>query len=313
MKIKQLHYFMAIAEYLNYRTASDAADVSPSLLSQQMVSLEEELGVPLFTRNKKSVALTPAGEELKRAFPELEKTLKETMGILHRMQESRVEVYALHVGYENFFVRNIILAFDGLLKERHPDIQGIYKQYTLKELFRELESGRIDLAFAVLPSDLVTDEMQVRLIREEELVMVVHKKLYERYCRQDIWQIAKYKPLCGYVYNLFGTDIIKDLHKQSGIRPKLKLCEDIDEMLTYVESGMGYTILPRIYIESRRNEGLATICELPDVEGKKLCLTLVHRNDFFAKSMPELEEIVRRIAPGRPKCSSCNIRYCALH
>src|SRR5579884_4154568 len=63
MEFYQLTYFLAAAQTQNFRKAAELCLVAQSALSRQIAALEDELEVELFTRNKKRVALTPAGQE----------------------------------------------------------------------------------------------------------------------------------------------------------------------------------------------------------------------------------------------------------
>lgn len=63
MEFHQLTYFLAAAQTQNFRKAAELCLVAQSALSRQIAALEDELEVALFTRNKKRVALTVAGQE----------------------------------------------------------------------------------------------------------------------------------------------------------------------------------------------------------------------------------------------------------
>ena len=63
MELYQLEYVLALANYQNFSKAAGEINVSQSALSHGIKKLEKQLGVELFVRNKKSVALTEAGEE----------------------------------------------------------------------------------------------------------------------------------------------------------------------------------------------------------------------------------------------------------
>ncbi|ANB72217.1 hypothetical protein AYM40_07445 [Paraburkholderia phytofirmans OLGA172] len=62
MDLKQLRYFVALAENLHFSKAAEALDIAPSALSMQLQSLEKELQVQLVARTKRSVELTTAGQ-----------------------------------------------------------------------------------------------------------------------------------------------------------------------------------------------------------------------------------------------------------
>ncbi|MBZ9558960.1 MULTISPECIES: HTH-type transcriptional activator IlvY [Modicisalibacter] len=66
MDLRPLHHFLALAETLHFGRASDACHVSPSTLSRTIQQLEASLGVALFERDNRSVALTHAGRLFQR-------------------------------------------------------------------------------------------------------------------------------------------------------------------------------------------------------------------------------------------------------
>ena len=61
MQIRQLEYFIAVSESLNFTMAAKQFFISQSAISQQIRALEEELGFPLFERTNRTVLLTASG------------------------------------------------------------------------------------------------------------------------------------------------------------------------------------------------------------------------------------------------------------
>ncbi|MEY9895757.1 DNA-binding transcriptional LysR family regulator [Catenulispora sp. MAP5-51] len=79
MELRQLQYFVVVAEELNFRRAADRLFIAGPSLSQQIKALEHDLGVRLFDRDRRSVTLTPAGAAL----------LPHTRSLLERAEDLR--------------------------------------------------------------------------------------------------------------------------------------------------------------------------------------------------------------------------------
>jgi len=90
MELHHLHYFIAVAEELNFSRAAERLHIAQPPLSQQIRQLEGELGFSLFHRTKRKVELTKAGE----AFLEDAQQLLRQLGaaVQRGQQRSRGEV-----------------------------------------------------------------------------------------------------------------------------------------------------------------------------------------------------------------------------
>ncbi|RZL47219.1 MAG: LysR family transcriptional regulator [Pedobacter sp.] len=99
MNIQQIKYFLALAGKLHYWNTAAEMNITQSALTRQIQSLESELGVLLFERNKRNVKLTPAGKFLRDKW----------------------EVQLSEIEYIHQFAKLIHLGESGTIKIAHPD------------------------------------------------------------------------------------------------------------------------------------------------------------------------------------------------
>jgi DNA-binding transcriptional LysR family regulator len=99
MNLQQIKYFLALSGELHYWNTAAKMNITQSALSRQIQSLENELGLLLFERNKRNVKLTPAGRFLKDKW----------------------EVQLSEIEYIHQSAKQIHLGESGTIKIAHPD------------------------------------------------------------------------------------------------------------------------------------------------------------------------------------------------
>ncbi len=142
---RQLRYFMELAKCLNFTKAAMNLYLAQPALSQQIADLEKQLGVTLFERNSRTVILTPAGEILQKACPEI---LAKLEGIEQQLLRAKAGLRGhIKIGY-NVVFQPILTGILQEFRRVYPDIVPDLFSGSLNELRRALESGETDVAFS---------------------------------------------------------------------------------------------------------------------------------------------------------------------
>lgn len=152
MNLKQLQYFLTIAELEHYTQAAKKLYVSQSTLSHAIQELETELNVKLFTRKGRNVKLTKYGELF---FPHVQKTLESLETGISTLQEY-INPNSGTVTLSGFpslaqFLPDIIVRY--LSETNRVGVRFQFSQDSFYVIQDRLLSGKIDLAFATWIDD----------------------------------------------------------------------------------------------------------------------------------------------------------------
>src|SRR5699024_7371542 len=169
MELRQLEYFMAVCKELHFTRAAEQLNIAQPTLSQQIRSLEDEVGIPLFDRIGKKTVLTEAGKILLRhsekIFFEMDQAQAELKD-LHGLQRGKLVVGSL-LTCVNYLLPPAILKF----KQLYPNIELSILGMRAGKIERGLVENELDLGITFLPTD--DEEMASIPLYSEELTLVV--------------------------------------------------------------------------------------------------------------------------------------------
>ena len=145
MDLKQLRYFVAVAEELHFGRAAARLFISQPALSFDIKKLESQLDIQLLNRNNKSVSLTNAGQVL----------LDEARYLLLRAEQARHLtrrsaqgfVGRLSVGFVNSILHRGLPQAVRIFEQQHPDTEIVLMEMNSAEQVQALQRGQIDIGF----------------------------------------------------------------------------------------------------------------------------------------------------------------------
>ena len=149
MELRQLRYFVAVAEELNFTKAAARLRVAQPALSRQIQGLEDELGVDLFTRSPRGVTLTAEGKLL----------LEEARDLIRRAEQAAFRVQALargddgvlQIGYAPSLAVEVLPPALAAFQAAAPKVKLVLHDMTSNEMVAGLRDGSLDLAIMVGP------------------------------------------------------------------------------------------------------------------------------------------------------------------
>lgn len=169
MNLRDLRYFIALAETRHFGRAAEACFVSQPTLSTQLKKLEEELGVTLFERAPRNILLTPAGEQILRHA-------KLALSHVGTMQEiakhtKDPESASIRLGIFPTLAPYLLPHVVPKLRKRFPNLELLLIEEKTEILIHQLRDGRIDAA--ILAEPLIEEQFESMHLFTEPFVLAL--------------------------------------------------------------------------------------------------------------------------------------------
>ena len=244
MDLRQIHYFVAIAERGSISAASACIHIAQPALSAQLAALENELGVALFTRHRRGVTLTEAGE----VFFEHAEKIVEAMAaarsaVLSIASQPKGEVtFGLPVTTSMLMTVPIVEQ----VRARYPDIKLNIVDGMSGDIFGWLLEGRLDVA--ILYGAERPPQVRAKPIASDALYLIGHENALTR-GRETIGfcELAKFPLLHNSPTRSRLRQLMDEMARKLGC--PLRYAGEIDsvpQLKLLVYRGRGFTVLPKI-------------------------------------------------------------------
>jgi len=146
VEIRQLRYFVSAAGHLNFTKAAKECFIVQSSMTEQIANLESELGVKLFDRQRKGLALTEAG---KFFLPRAKAVLAEAERGKDEMESFRAGYRSLlRIGYHGELFKTDLIRTLKAYRQELPAVRVALRQLPQGELLEGLRDGQFDMILA---------------------------------------------------------------------------------------------------------------------------------------------------------------------
>ena len=248
MDLRALRYFAAVAETGHMTRAAERLGIQQPPLSQQIKTLERELGMALFKRHPRGMALTDAGRrfqaEALRMLQDME-AMKQRMARVARGQEGELAIGFTSSAAAHRFMPDALRAF----RQSHPGVALKLRENNAAELTEALAAGRLHCGLLRMPVARPDGLRFETLLREPVLVAMPrdHRLASDeqgaalslaQLCEEGL--ILVRRPGAPGLY----AELLALCHAQ-GLQPRV--VAEVDRMMTnlnLVAAGVGLSVVP---------------------------------------------------------------------
>lgn len=243
MELRHLYYFKAVAEELNYRKASERLFISQPGLSRQIKQLEEMLGVQLFDRDKKHVALTASGAFFKEEVDFVLNHLELIKSQLKLIDAGKIG--ELRVGFLGSASNRILPGLLAKLNAYQPLISTSLEELSNSMQVEMIQKDKLDLGFVRMAS--VPEGLEMKTVLRDSFSLVVPEN--HPIGVADFRSVNQFKDesfiLFSSDYSNLYFEQIMSIYRDAGFSPKIRH-KSVHALTIFklVEIGLGVAIIP---------------------------------------------------------------------
>lgn len=300
MDLRQLRYFIAVAEAGGFRRAAERLHITQPPLSLQIQSLERDLGVVLFERGARVTRLTAAGQALLRRGRAILASVDEAQ--LETTRVGRGETGRLVLGVMSAALLGRLPPLLGKFRERAPDVAIVIEQRSPQEQIVAIASGEIDVGFLALAPRTRLAHHAVEITSEplwQEALAVALPSSHHLAKRSAISlsELAKEPfvsigdvPEIGYHQRIVG------LCRKAGFAPDVRhIVSQLPVAMTLISAGYGVGVMPACMSETWR--ALAAFPRL--ATPATISVAMIWRRDSTTPLLKSFLDTIRGEAGGK--------------
>ena len=246
--LKQLRYFLAVAEEKSFSRAAERLHISQPPLSQQIMKLEGELGVRLFARTTRSFELTVAGRALMGEAADLLGRMRMTIDTIRQID--RGEVGRLRVGIVGSAMWGPVPSLLEQFHTRFPRVSWTLHESGPTTQYEALRAKQIDVGFWREPkmdeADLRQDNLRQDLCFRENVCVAIHDQHpLARHASIELMDIAREPMLSMMLDKSAFPRYLVQCCVNAGFQPTIfQEATEPQTLLAMVGAGLGVTLLP---------------------------------------------------------------------
>lgn len=244
MELRQIRYFIEVAQREHVTEAAEALHVAQSAVSRALASLEAELEVDLFIREGRNVRLTPVGRMFLEDMQEAIRLIDDATQNIYEYTDP--ERGMVNIGFPSSLATYILPTAISAFRKEYPNVRFQLHQGSYRYLKESVGRGDFNIALLgpVPPND---KKLQGTILFTENIVALL--PIDHHFAERESVSLNELK---NEVFVLFAKgfvlrDVVVDACKRNGFTPKVSFeGEDIDSIKGLVSAGLGLSLVPEI-------------------------------------------------------------------
>ncbi len=287
MELRQLRYFVVVAEEMHFRHAAERLHLAQPSLTVQIQNLEEELGVRLFERSNRRVHLTAAGErflkETKQVLLDVNKAVQATRQVAEGVAGT------LSISFISTALVGVLPCVLRSFIRQAPGVDIELEELDPEEQMRYIIRGRADIGFI---HGAVTDAQLTTLVVERDQLMVAVPARLASRKTIHLASLSEYTTILPAPFSSYGfSEHVRQAYELAGVSPqKILQVKLLLVGLYLVSSGIGICLVPKAF----RNIPVRGVVYRPlAIEPPPMELLAVWRRDSESKPLQRFLQVLR--------------------
>lgn len=246
MELRQLRYFVALAEELHFGKAAARLDIAQPALTQQIKALERAVGATLFNRTKRSVALSTAGQLMLEEARQLLRHADRTRAIA--VQAGRGELGIVEIGFVGSATFSGVLASAILsFRQTRPQVDLRLYEMGIAQQLIQLDERKLDVGFVRPPVRNCPAGVVIETVTTEDIILAINEHhpfatrdpLYVRDLKDELFIVPSLQPGTGFFAHS------EAVWNAAGFTPRVsQRATQLSTICSLVAAGLGVALLP---------------------------------------------------------------------
>ncbi|MCM3273123.1 LysR family transcriptional regulator [Paenibacillus elgii] len=256
MELRQLEYFMAVCQELHFTRAADKLGIAQPSLSQQIRTLEHEIGSPLFDRVGKKTIITEAGKIL----------LSHSYSVFHELSQARAAISELQglkrgsltigalLTVVNYLLPPTVISFH----ERYPNVKLSVQGLRTGDIYSGLLHNELDLGIVFMPME--HEELETIPLCKQELALAAPLEHPIAQKSSVTLEALRETPSILLPGNYHLRQLLDERCRAFDFAPQPVLeMTTMESIINMVAQGVGVTVLPKAYLDYIANPRIRII------------------------------------------------------